>query len=115
MDRFAATSFVVSATVFFDTRPGEQGFLSGTVRFVDNSELYFREYVDATDKRIEKVMYTYHYQDAAAQLIFRYDNSAHRPALVSPEHRHSASDIQVAAAPNLEDVLLEIAVTKHWA
>lgn len=92
--KYAVASFVISANVNLDTRPGDQGFLAGAVTFVDGSELHFREYLDVAGKTIEKVMYSYHYQDAASRMILRYDNAAHPPALVSAEHKHDVSGIK---------------------
>ena len=53
-------------------------------------------------------MYAYHYQDAAQQLVFRYDNAAHRPALPQPAHVHTPSGIEPASPPALAAVLDEI-------
>jgi hypothetical protein len=36
-------------------------------------------------------MYAYHYQDVERNLIFRYDNAAHRLALPYPAHKHTQS------------------------
>jgi hypothetical protein len=65
IDRYAAANFVLESTVNFETRPGNQGYLHGHIVFVDESRYFFREYVDATADQVDKVMYTYHYQDAA--------------------------------------------------
>jgi hypothetical protein len=37
IDQYAATSFVLDAKVSFEARPGEQGYLSGSVTFADSS------------------------------------------------------------------------------
>lgn len=115
VDRYAAMHFVVSAQIALETRPGDQGYVSGAIIFSDGSRLHWREYLDATNQQIDKLMYTYHYQDASARLVFRYDNSTHRPALVSPEHRHTPPGVEPFAAPSLADVLLEIAAMNQWA
>ena len=115
LDRYAAATFVVSANIAFDRRPGDQGFLSGVVQFTDGSALYFREYLDAANKIVEKLMYSYHYQDTTGKMILRYDNSAHRPSLKSFEHKHGAMGTKKVAAPGLETVLLEIVELQHWA
>lgn len=83
--------------------------------FTDQSRFFFREYLDVAAGKIEKVMYTYHYQDAANQLLFRYDNAQHKPALLFSEHKHMGdTDIIQADAPLLSDVLLEIAQMRGW-
>jgi len=87
VDEHAVTDFVSETGVRFETRGGGQGYLKGTVAFGDGSVLHFSEYLDQTGNTAEKVMYTYHYQDAAKQMIFRYDNSQHRPLLPHPDHK----------------------------
>jgi Family of unknown function (DUF6516) len=84
------------------------------VQFLDRSEIHFREYLDEANQVIEKVMYTYHYQDATNKLIFRYDNAAHRPTLSTATHRHDASGTRPSESPDLQGVLAEIAETQHW-
>lgn len=107
VDSYVSASFVVDSTLNFEMRPGEQGYVTGELLFVDGSRLHFREFLDGEDAIIEKLMYTYHYQNALNGLIFRYDNALHRPRLASLEHKHSADGVQLVPAPTLEDVLLE--------
>ena len=114
IDQYAVTSFVLDTEVSFETRPGEQGYLTGSITFVDGSVLYFREYLDAFKGTVDKLMYTYHYQDASNQLVFRYDNARHRPPLRSLEHKHTPGQVVEAPAPALEDVLAEIVVARGW-
>jgi len=114
VDQYAATRFVLDANVSFEMRPGGQGYLTGSVILVDGSALYFREFLDAVRGTVDKLMYTYHYQDAGNQLIFRYDNARHRPPLRSLEHKHTPGQVIEAPAPTLEDVLAEIVMVKGW-
>jgi hypothetical protein len=83
------------------------GYVRGRVQFFDGSELHFREYVDTTLPE-PRLMYVYHYQDAHQQLIFRYDDAAHKPALSQAEHKHTAGGIQLILPPSLQDVIGEI-------
>lgn len=114
VDQYAATHFVLDANVSFEMRPGEQGYLTGSIIFADGSALYFREFLDAIKDTVDKLMYTYHYQDASNKLIFRYDNARHRPPLRSLEHKHTPRQVIEAPAPILEDVLAEIVTAKGW-
>lgn len=91
-----------------ESRSATMGFIAGVLRFNDGSELHFREYVDTTQSQ-PHVMYAYHYQDSDKRLRFRYDNAAHRPKLAQPEHKHTVSGVETAAAPTLQQVLDEIA------
>jgi hypothetical protein len=114
IEQYAATSFVLEATMHIEMRPGDQGYLTGALIFADDSTLRFSEYLDQTGEVVDKLMYSYHYQDTGNQLIFRYDNALHRPALPSVEHKHLPSQITEAPAPTLDEVLAEIATTKGW-
>ena len=115
LDRYAATTFVVSVNISFETRPGEQGFLVGSVEFTDGSRLYLREYLDAEGEIVEKIMYSYHFQDAEGKMVFRYDNAAHRPILSAAEHKHDSGGAHASLAPALENVLIEIVESNRWA
>ncbi len=101
------TGEAVLLTLQIDQRSAIQGFISGSLQFHDGSELHFPEFVD-TSRDKPKIMYVYHYQDANHNLIFRYDNAAHRPALPQPEHKHTQSGIEVSPAPTLVEVLDQI-------
>jgi len=90
-----------------DQRSTIQGFLAGILAFVDGSELHFREYINLAAPE-PRQMYAYHYQDATAQMIFRYDNAAHRPPLSAREHKHTPDNIVVILPPTLEQVIDEI-------
>jgi len=114
LDRYAATDLVIDLSVQFDERPGDQGFLSGSVVFKNLSAFFFREFLDVENERIDKIMYSYHYQNADAVLIFRYDNALHKPALPFREHKHTEQEILAVSAPKLDDVLLEILLLNRW-
>jgi len=114
VDEYAIIPFVLDANVSFEIRPGAQGYLTGSITFVDSSTLHFKEFLDAVREEVDKLMYTYHYQDAGNELIFRYDNARHRPPLRSLEHKHTPAQVVETPAPDLNEVLAEIAVTKGW-
>jgi hypothetical protein len=90
-----------------DQRAITRGFLAGILFFADSTELHFREYVDLVSAE-PRQMYSYHYQDGDGQLIFRYDNAAHRPPLPAPEHKHTHGGILMMLPPSLEQVIDEI-------
>lgn len=96
-----------SLTLQVDQRSSMQGFIAGSLQFTDGSILHFREFVDLHHLQ-SRLMYAYQYQDASADLISRYDNAAHRPALSQAEHKHTPSAIEPAPAPTLTEVLNEI-------
>lgn len=109
-DRIEATHFVLNVVVNFDIRPAEQGYLSGSIHFLDGSVLFFKEFLDLADEHIDKLMYSYHYQGPNNQLIFRYDNSSHKPPLSQKEHKHLPEGVVKIPAPTLKDVLEEILI-----
>jgi len=90
-----------------DRRSSYRGFIKGGLRFLDGSELHFREFIDMTlpDPRI---MYAYHYQDKDKKLVFRYDNALHRPSLPRREHKHIPEGIELTEPPLIEEILDEI-------
>jgi len=107
LDTVVATGQAMLAALQVDQRSVVRGFIAGTLQFNDGCTLHFREFVDVTQAE-PKIMYAYHYQDADNNLILRYDNAAHRPALPQPEHKHTRSAIELVRAPTLTEVLGEI-------
>lgn len=104
------TGFIVSSDVISDVRTEHIGLLKGVIGFLDGSTLFFKEYL-ALRYRLDKTMYSFHYQDAQATLRFRYDNADHKPALGFHDHKHTPGEIRSATIPNLQDVLDEIVNT----
>lgn len=102
-----AAGEATSVSIQFEQRSALRGFIIGLLQFSDGSELHLREFVDIS-LLTPRLMYAYHYQDANQQLIFRYDNAAHRPALPQVEHKHTQSDIVASHAPTLAEVIDEV-------
>jgi Family of unknown function (DUF6516) len=90
-----------------DQRSAVRGLIAGMLQFGNGSELHFREYIDMTQAE-PRIMYAYHYQDADHNLIFRFDNAAHKPALPQPEHKHTPLGIEASPVPTLAEVLDQI-------
>jgi hypothetical protein len=108
LDRYTSTPFVLHIKSDFETRPGGQCHLFGEVLFKDGSTLHFREFLDTTPQGIERLMYSYHYQDTENRLVFRYDNARHRPPLATgAHHKHVPEGIQIVSSPTFEEVLEE--------
>ena len=52
--------------------------------------------------------YTYHFQDAASRMVFRYDDSRHYRHLSSfPDHKHLPDTVLVSPKPSIDQVLRE--------
>jgi len=107
LDKAVAAGDVILISLETDPRSSLQGLIAGTLQFNDGSTLHFREFVNVVHTA-PKLMYAYHYQDAASNLIFRYDNAAHKPALPQTEHKHMPSSVDIFPAPELAEVLDEI-------
>jgi hypothetical protein len=57
----------------------------------------------------EYQVFSYHYQDSNARLLFRYDNAAHKPPLSYSCHKHlPTGEIIESAIPGLSSVLDEV-------
>jgi len=99
------------STIYMDEREADFIFLRGAVKFVDGSQLHFREFVQLKQGQPpNRYKYAYHYQHVDEAVIFRYDNARHYPHLPSaPHHKHvGESDVLAADRPDLFQVLKEI-------
>lgn len=114
IDSYAAAPFVLEVQMNFESRPGGQAYVVGSRLFQDRSTLHFREYLDATENQVNKLTYSYHYQDADDRLIFRYDNARHRTASPALEHKHTEDAVTAKPAPTLPIVLTEIIAMRQW-
>ena len=67
----------------------------------DGSELHSREFVDETERK-----YSFHWQSANEEMLARWDNAPHYPALPThPDHKHVASSVEPTSEVALDDVL----------
>jgi uncharacterized protein DUF6516 len=104
LEQVVTTGDAVLLSLQVDQRSAIRGFIAGSLQFANGATLHVREFVDVSQAE-SKIMYAYHYQDADHRLIFRYDNAAHRPALPSPAHKHTGSDVEVVPVPTLSEIL----------
>jgi hypothetical protein len=105
-----ASPYVKSHNITFDRRSLTVGYIRGDVYFLNDSSLYFREFIN-TQAGIDRFTYVFHYQRSDGERVFRYDNSTHFPGLPGfPHHRHIGAGDEVAAshAPDLAQVVHEI-------
>ena len=101
--------YTESVQIKEEIRPNKQAIIKAKIVLVDSSVLYIKEYIDAK-YRIEKVNYAYQYQDRNGDLIFRYDNAVHRPALAFKDHKHT-KDVAIVEAtlPDISEIVDEVA------
>jgi hypothetical protein len=110
LDTIAASPIVRASNVTLDKRTLRAGLIRGDLYFADGSRLHFRELVEVQAQVVRR-MYSYHYQDADAGLIFRYDDTPHHPDLSNfPNHKHVGNETHVipTTPPDLSAVLREI-------
>ena len=88
LEKLENYGYTESIDIKEEIRPNKQAIIKAKIALVDRSVLHIKEYIDAKYK-IEKVSYAYQYQDRNGELIFRYDNAVHRPALRFKEHKHT--------------------------
>ena len=93
----------------FDSQARARGSIEGRLRFYDGSLLEFDEVVIWRDAQMVKLRYVYHYQNAAGDLVFRYDNAPHYPDIVTyPHHKYKGVEVESTQPPDLSEVLREI-------
>ncbi len=111
LNGFVKAGYATLIDLQMDQRSAVRGLINGLLRFDDDSELHIREFVDLTQVE-PRVMYVYHFQEASGNLVFRYDNAAHRPPLPQVHHKHVPDGVRAAKIPTLIAVLDEI-LTEH--
>ena len=107
IQKYVDDGYILSFNFAVDARSNYIGFIQGSLEFIQGSRLFFREYVDLQES-IEKLSYSFHYQDQENNLIFRYDNAQHKPDLGYVEHKHIRDKIISSKIPDIEQVILEI-------
>lgn len=108
LEEYSQTGFVTFSEIGIDSRTEKIGLMRGSVVFLDESKLFFTEYLDLRYK-VEKISYSFHYQDKDGNLIFRYDNARHRPDVPFRDHKHVAGGgIFQSEIPEFKAVLEEI-------
>ena len=108
IEEYSKTNLIIDSDLHIDCRTEKIGIIKGTITFIDNSNLFFTEYLDNRYK-IEKLTYSFHYQQKDGTLIFRYDNAQHKPRLGFAAHKHLPSgEIIQFDIPELKDVFEEI-------
>lgn len=107
IQKYVDNGYILSFNFSVEARSNYIGFIQGSLEFLQGSRLFFRQYVDLQES-IEKLSYSFHYQDQENNLIFRYDNAQHKPDLGYVEHKHIKDKIISSKIPDIEQVILEI-------
>ena len=112
-DRLLNDPLIVHVQRIRERATDSDAHLRARLTLRDNSWLEFSEYArQMPDGQIRIITYSYHWADATGQLIRRWDNTPHFPALPgAPHHVHDGPSANVSPGhPTcLFDVLDEIA------
>lgn len=93
-----------------------RGNLRIRLRFSDNALLEMSEAFVLVEGELHWLSYRYHYQDALATLVFRYDNAPHHPEIAThPDHKHSREQILASLHPSIEQLLEEVRICRKTA
>ena len=106
-------AIVQESNIVYEVRSYDRGFVHGELTLTNGNILAVRGFVKTTSI-VDREMYTYQYMTTENQLVFRYDNTGHHRKLnllTFSHHKHDGSETNViaSAAPNLAEVLQEIA------
>ncbi|MDR4499294.1 MAG: DUF6516 family protein [Candidatus Scalindua sp.] len=107
VEAYSKTGFIITSEIKIDARTQKIGLIKVIIEFADDSKLFVTEYIDLRYK-VDKLTYSFHYQDKDRKMIFRYDNALHKPALGFKEHKHFKGEILPFDIPDLKDVLEDI-------
>ena len=108
IERYSLAELILATDISSDFRTEKVGIIRGKIAFIDESALHFTEYLDLR-YGIDKLTYSFHYQDKDDSLIFRYDNARHKPALDCRDHKHLIGGGAVPSPqPEFKEILTEI-------
>lgn len=87
IQKYSIANLILASDIINDFRTEKIGVVRGRIDFINESTLYFTEYLDLR-YGIEKLSYSFHYQNRGGKLIFRYDNARHKPEVECRDHKH---------------------------
>ncbi len=106
-----SSSVIASHNLHIDRKSAEIVFISGKIEFRNNSILDFKEFIEGTEKGVEKYKYAYNYRKEL-YILFRYDNAPDPRSIKVksfPNHKHlEDGSIIESGQVELSDVINEI-------
>lgn len=109
INKYFDTETIISSEIKVNAKSDSIGSLKINIIFIDDSKLFIKEYLDLR-YGIDKLSYSYHYQDKDNMMIFRYDNAIHKPVLSFNAHKHIKNKVIQYDIPLLEEILEEIII-----
>ena len=100
-----------SREISFQDRGPNAAYISGVIKFIDDSKLHFKEFILLKSIGFEVLKYGYNYLAKDDSLIFRYDNALDpktKSLTTYPEHKHTLKELLPYRKPALADILREI-------
>ncbi len=100
---------VLRSNVQFEAIDLNECYIRGIITLMGDFELHIAEYV-VTEPAVTRPKYRYHLQTLAGELVSRWDNAPHHPAISTfPDHRHGGDgNICPSAVMNIPDVLIAV-------
>lgn len=84
--------------------------VKGIVLFENHYSFHFREYY-LTEEFMQKIAYSYHFQNEANQMIFQYDNAEHHSEIETyPHHKHEGREILPSVEVDIKTVIEEVLI-----
>ena len=100
------SGIIASSEVNYETRTRDEGTISGSIKFIDQSELYIREYLFIKQSELIRSTYRFHWQDNEKEMLIRWDNAPHFPKSRNfPHHKHTPEHDVETEPVNLPEVL----------
>lgn len=96
---------VRSFHVFLYEQEGASSRFKAQLTFTNDSKLFIKEYIFEDEER----KYAYHWADSSGNLICRWYNANHWPAIsTSPHHKHTGNEVHESTDISVDDVLNRI-------
>lgn len=107
-ERLLTDASIASFEIVRERSTTADGHLRARLGMTNQQKLEFSEYVRrSADGTIDVITYSYHWTDAADNLIRRWDNTPHFPNLAGfPHHVHDGSEENVKPGKNVNIFLV---------
>jgi len=100
LDTIHAAPHVITSDLRFEDIDSHECYIRGILTLVDGFTLHIAEYV-ITEPALTRVKYRYHLQNAANQLLCRWDNVPHHPEIASHPHHWHDSQGSIHPSPTM--------------
>jgi len=96
-------------SIDFDEIDLTKGYLKGKLELKDGSILFFIEFFEIQQNMVNLLKYKFHWQSKDGDLIIRWDNVPHYPAIDNfPHHMHDNKGVYPSQEMNLKIIIEKI-------